>query len=59
MVVIIYCYILVGYKDKASTWCYINRHVEPPNITKQKTLYYIVERVVLIVIIYDNSAIEP
>ena len=32
---------------------YINRHAEPPNITKQKTLC--VQRVV---IIYDNSGLE-
>ena len=35
---------------------YINRHAEPPSITKQKTLYDIVKRVVMI---YDNSVIEP
>ena len=34
----------------------IDRHAEPPNIAKHKTLYYIVKRVVTI---YDNSAIEP
>ena len=39
-------------------YTYIDRHEEPPNITKQKTLQYIVKRVVII-IIYDNSAIEP
>ena len=54
MVVIIYCFI--GSKDKASTGYYIDRHAEPPDITKQKTLLYIVKRVV---IIYDNSSIEP
>ena len=37
------------------TFC-INRHAEPPSITKQKTPYDIVKRVVLI---YDNSVIEP
>ena len=30
----------------------INRHAEPPNITKQKTLLYIVKRVA---IMYDNK----
>ena len=33
----------------------INRHAEPPNIAKHKTLQYIVKRVV---IIHDNSAID-
>ena len=36
-------------------YTYINRHAEPPNITKQKTLKYIVNRVV---IIYDKSGIK-
>ena len=36
-------------------YTYINCHAEPPNITKQKTLQYIVKR---IVITYDNSGIE-
>ena len=48
----------VEEKPTAILYTYINRHAEPPIITKQKTLYYIVKRV-LIVITYDNSFIEP
>ena len=39
------------------TYIYItNRHAEPPDIVKHKTLQYVVKT---LVIIYDNSAIEP
>ena len=41
----------VGEKPTVIRYTYINRHAEPPNITKQKTLEYIVIR-------YDNSGIE-
>ena len=49
----------VGENPTIILYSYINRHAEPPNITKQKTLEYIAKRVLLIVIIYDNSVIEP
>ena len=35
--VVIILYFFIGYKDKSSPLHGINRHVEPPNITKQKT----------------------
>ena len=37
-------------------YTYINRHAGPPNKTTQKTMRYIIKKVV---IIYDNIAIEP
>ena len=40
MVIIIYC--SIGYKDNSSTLYYCNRHVESPNITKQKTTLFVV-----------------
>ena len=46
----------VGEKLTVILYTYINSHAEPPSITKQKTMQYTVKRVV---IIYDNSAIEP
>ena len=47
----------VGEKPTVILYTYINRHAGPPNITKQKTMQYVVERVAKI---YDNiSAIEP
>ena len=46
----------VGEKPTVIPYTYINHHAEPRSITKQKTLWYIVKRVV---IIYDNSAIKP
>ena len=46
---------MVGKKPTVILCTFINRHAEPPSITKQKTLQYIVKRVV---IIYDNRAIE-
>ena len=45
----------VGKKPTVIPYTYINRHAEPPNITKQKTLRYIVVK--RVVIIYDNSAL--
>ena len=45
----------VGEKPTVLLYTYNNRHAEPPSITKQKTLRYMIKRVV---IIYDNSAIE-
>ena len=45
----------VGEKPTLILYTYINCHAEPPNITKQKTLQYIVKR---IVITYDNNGIE-
>ena len=46
----------IGEKPTVIMYTYINRHVEPPNITSQKSLYNIFKRVV---ITYDNRAIEP
>ena len=46
----------VGEKPTVILYTYINRRAEPPSITKQKTMQYIVKRVV---IIYDKRAIEP
>ena len=40
----------VGEKSTVMLYTYINRHAEPPSITKSKTMQYIVKRVV---IIYD------
>ena len=48
----------VGEKPIVILYTYINGHAEPPNITKAKTLLYIVKRVVIIYQ-YDNSAIAP
>ena len=42
----------VGEKPTVILYTYINRHAEPPNIAKHKTLQYIVT-------IYNNSPIEP
>ena len=47
----------VGENPTIILYSYINRHAESPNITKQKTLEYIVKS--MVVTIYDNSAIEP
>ena len=46
----------VGGRPTVILYTYINRHAGPPNTTKQKTIQYIIEKVV---IIYDNNAIEP
>ena len=46
----------VGEKPTVILYTYINRHAEPPSITKRKTMQYIVKRVV---ITYDKRAIEP
>ena len=40
----------VGEKSTVIPYTYINRHAEPPSITKSKTMQNIVKRVV---IIYD------
>ena len=40
----------IGEKPTVIVYTYINRHAGPPNKTKQKRE---------VVIIYDNSAIEP
>ena len=46
----------VGEKPTVILYIYIKHHAEPTNITKYKTLEYIVK---MIVLIYENSAIEP
>ena len=38
----------VGEKPTSILYTYINRHAEPPSITKQKTLSYIGSRLVII-----------
>ena len=43
-------------KPAVTLYTYINRHAGPPNNTKNKAMWYIVKRVV---IIYDIIAIEP
>ena len=42
----------VGEKPTVILYTYINRHAESPSVTKQKTMQYIVKRVV---IIYDKG----
>ena len=46
----------VGEKPTVILYTYIYSHAKPPCITKQKTMQYMVKR---IVVIYGNSAIEP
>ena len=46
----------VGEKPTVILYTYINRHADPPSVTKQKTTYYIVKMAVMI---YDKRAIEP
>ena len=45
----------VGEKPTAILYTYINRHADPPSVTNQKTIQYIVKRVV---ITYDKKAID-
>ena len=45
----------VGEKPAVILYTYTNRHAEPPSITKQETLSYIVKEVV---IIYDRMGVD-
>ena len=42
----------VGEKPTVVLYSYINRHAGPPNKTKQKTMQYMIKRVVVVILPY-------